>query len=184
MKEQKRISLTHGTARVDKNCSKETIEALDQMSKLAYNMEKNGKIKGKKYYYMHSNREMNEKRCNECRKVKELKDFFRNFDNKDNLESNCKSCITGVHIKKCSFCLKDKGVGEFEKAKRRGDGLSCRCADCKGLTKEKKEVIHPPPEISIISSEELAIRELSGLRDYHQHKVDIYNKVLEIFEEK
>ena len=34
----KRVKLTHGSARVDENCSKETIEALDNMSKLAYEM--------------------------------------------------------------------------------------------------------------------------------------------------
>ena len=36
MDEQKRVKLTHGTARVDKNCSKETLSALDELSKLAY----------------------------------------------------------------------------------------------------------------------------------------------------
>lgn len=34
----KRVKLTHGSARVDENCSKETIAALNNMSKLAYEM--------------------------------------------------------------------------------------------------------------------------------------------------
>jgi len=34
---QKRITLVHGTATVDKNCSKETIEALNQLSIRVYN---------------------------------------------------------------------------------------------------------------------------------------------------
>ena len=36
MKEQKRVKLTHGSARVDLNCSEETIMALDEMTKLAF----------------------------------------------------------------------------------------------------------------------------------------------------
>lgn len=39
MSEQKRVKLTHGTARVDENCSKETLTALDELSKIAYEME-------------------------------------------------------------------------------------------------------------------------------------------------
>jgi len=39
MKEQKRVQLTHGSARVDKDCSQETINALDEISKRAYKME-------------------------------------------------------------------------------------------------------------------------------------------------
>jgi hypothetical protein len=39
MNEQKRVKLTHGSARVDKNCGEETLKALDEMSKLAYEME-------------------------------------------------------------------------------------------------------------------------------------------------
>ena len=38
MNEQKRVKLTHGTARVDKNCSKETIKILNEMSTIAYEM--------------------------------------------------------------------------------------------------------------------------------------------------
>lgn len=39
MSESKRVKLTHGTATVDKNCSKETLTALDELSKLAYERE-------------------------------------------------------------------------------------------------------------------------------------------------
>lgn len=37
MEEQKRIKLTHGSARVDKDVSPETVEALNKLSELAYN---------------------------------------------------------------------------------------------------------------------------------------------------
>lgn len=33
---QKRVKLTHGTARVNKNCSNETIESLNKLSVLAF----------------------------------------------------------------------------------------------------------------------------------------------------
>lgn len=36
MNEHKRIKLTHGTVMVNKCCSKETLNALDEMSKIAY----------------------------------------------------------------------------------------------------------------------------------------------------
>jgi hypothetical protein len=36
MIKQKRVKLTHGSARVDENCSEETIKALDNLCKLAY----------------------------------------------------------------------------------------------------------------------------------------------------
>ena len=39
MSDRKRIKLTHGSARVDENCSRATIKALDQLSILAYEME-------------------------------------------------------------------------------------------------------------------------------------------------
>lgn len=38
MEKMKRIKLTHGTARVGKNCSDETIKALNEMSKVAHKM--------------------------------------------------------------------------------------------------------------------------------------------------
>ena len=37
MEEQKRIKLKHGSVRVGKNVSKETVEALNKLSELAYN---------------------------------------------------------------------------------------------------------------------------------------------------
>ena len=39
MSDRKIIKLTHGSARVDENCSRATIKALDQLSILAYEME-------------------------------------------------------------------------------------------------------------------------------------------------
>lgn len=39
MSDRKRIKLTHGSARVDENCSRATIKALDKLSILAYEME-------------------------------------------------------------------------------------------------------------------------------------------------
>lgn len=42
----KRIKLTHGTARVEDDCSPETIKMLDEMSKIAYNHNFD-KMKGK-----------------------------------------------------------------------------------------------------------------------------------------
>jgi hypothetical protein len=41
MNNQKRVNLTHGSARVDKDCSKETIIALNKISELAYEMDPN-----------------------------------------------------------------------------------------------------------------------------------------------
>jgi hypothetical protein len=35
-KEQIRVKLTHGTARVDKSCSDQTLKALDELSKIIY----------------------------------------------------------------------------------------------------------------------------------------------------
>jgi hypothetical protein len=39
MKKQKRIALKHGSARVDENCSQETIDSLNRLCELAYEMD-------------------------------------------------------------------------------------------------------------------------------------------------
>lgn len=39
MKKQKRIPLKHGSARVDENCSQETIDMLNKMTELAHETE-------------------------------------------------------------------------------------------------------------------------------------------------
>jgi len=39
----KRVKLKHGSARVEDNCSKETIEALNKLSELAFNKENDEK---------------------------------------------------------------------------------------------------------------------------------------------
>jgi hypothetical protein len=39
MKKQKRIALTHGSARVDEDCSQETIDMLNKLADAAYNMD-------------------------------------------------------------------------------------------------------------------------------------------------
>ena len=39
MDKQKRVKLTHGSARVNENCSSETINALDELSKCVYKNE-------------------------------------------------------------------------------------------------------------------------------------------------
>lgn len=39
MKNQKRVNIAHGSARVDEDCSEETLKALDQISKIAYETE-------------------------------------------------------------------------------------------------------------------------------------------------
>lgn len=39
MKKQKRIELNHGSARVDEDCSQETIDMLNKLADAAYNMD-------------------------------------------------------------------------------------------------------------------------------------------------
>jgi len=39
MKKQKRIKINHGTARVDEDCSQETINMLNALADAAYNMD-------------------------------------------------------------------------------------------------------------------------------------------------
>ncbi len=52
----KRVPLTHGSARVDNDCSQETINALNKMSELIYNMDELHTIEvGEQYQHKNGN---------------------------------------------------------------------------------------------------------------------------------
>ena len=47
MKKQKTIKINHGTARVDEDCSQETIDMINKLADAAYNMKMPNKLKQK-----------------------------------------------------------------------------------------------------------------------------------------
>lgn len=66
-KNQKRIKLIHGTARVDENISQDTIDALNRMVQLAYQSTKEKKPKSANQIY---NDAIREPLCVDCMEYK------------------------------------------------------------------------------------------------------------------
>ena len=122
--------------------------------------EEEEEIKVKKVYERTNikNEELNtEKRCNECRDMKELSEYRDAVEHRDGKENTCKVCrklqnervleekrkkLVLPEEKVCKVCIKSMSLEKFVKDNNQVDGYGKKCKEChKSANKARKQTI-------------------------------------------